>query len=301
MKNTSIASSTGQRMPGTLLGIRMISRERNLYVNAVVHLILVVSVLVIAFPTIYALIVSTFDMKQVYQFPPRFVPSTNTLENYTTAWHRVDMGRLLLNSTIMAVVVAIGKIALSLLAAFAFVYCGDFRGKGFFFIVILITHMLPLPIRIVPTFELMKNIGWLNTYYGLTIPFFASATGTLLFRQFFLTVPEALVDAARSDGAGPMKFLWSILLPLSKTNLAALFMIEFIHIWNQYLWPLIVTTSAEMRVVQIGIKLLLAGEQIAAEWNIVMAGAIISTIPPLIVLLLLQKSFVEGFVLQQEK
>lgn len=299
--STRVATSPAGTPRPPLFGIKMRTLERNLYVNGLVHILLIVSILVIAFPAIYAFIVSTFNMQQVYQFPPRFAPSTHAASNYAEAWHTVNMGRLLFNSTFMAVTVSLGKIVLSVMAAFAFVYFGDFRGKGLFFVLILITHMLPLPIRIVPTFELMKNLGWINTYYGLTIPFFASATGTLLFRQFFLTIPHALVDAARSDGAGPLRFLWSILLPLSRTNLAALFMIEFIHMWNQYLWPLIVTTSADMRVVQIGLKLLLAGEQIAAEWNVVMAGTIISTIPPLIVLLLLQKSFVEGFALQQEK
>lgn len=291
---------TGTARP-PLFGIKMRTLERNLYVNLAAHILLIISILIIAFPAIYAFIVSTFSMQEAYQFPPRFLPSTHAAANYAEAWRTVNMGRLLFNSAFMSVTVSLGKIVLSVMAAFAFVYFGDFRGKNLFFVLILITHMLPLPIRIVPTFELMKSLGWINTYYGLTIPFFASATGTLLFRQFFLTVPHALVDAARTDGAGPLRFLWSILLPLSRTNLAALFMIEFIHMWNQYLWPLIVTTSADMRVVQIGLKLLVAGEQIAAEWNIVMAGTIISTLPPLIVLLLLQRSFVEGFALQQEK
>jgi sn-glycerol 3-phosphate transport system permease protein len=211
------------------------------------------------------------------------------------------MGRLLFNSTFMSVLVSAGKIVLSMLAAIAFTYFGEFRGKPFFFILILITHMLPLPIRIVPTFELMEDLGWINTYYALTIPFFASATGMLLFRQFYLTVPTDLCDAARMDGAGPMKFLWKILFPLSRTNMMALFMIEFIYMWNQYLWPLIVTNSNKMRVVQIGIKMLLAGEEQAAEWNVIMAGTIIAMIPPLIVLFLLQSSFVKGFAMRQEK
>jgi len=147
----------------------------------------------------------------------------------------------------------------------------------------------------------MNDFHWINTYYALTIPFFASATGTLLFRQFFLTVPTDLSDAARMDGAGPMKFLWRILFPLSRTNMMALFMIEFLYMWNQYLWPLIVTNSNEMRVVQIGLKMLLAGEEQAAEWNVIMAGTIIAMIPPLIILFLLQSSFVKGFAMREEK
>ena len=211
------------------------------------------------------------------------------------------MGRLLLNSTFISVSVALGKIVLSMMAAFAFTYFGEFRGKYFFFVIIFITHMLPLPIRIVPTFELMKSFGWVDTYYALTIPFLTSATGTLLFRQFFLTVPISLADAARIDDIGPLGFLVRILAPLSRTNMTALFMIEFLYMWNQYLWPLVITNSKEMRVVQIGIKMLLASEEQAAEWNVIMAGTLITMIPPLIVLLFLQRSFVKGFALQQEK
>lgn len=265
------------------------------------HTVLIISILILAFPVIFSFLVSTHTFQESFAYPPKFHIGSNILHNYVTAWKRVDMGRLLFNSTFMSVGVSIGKIALSMLAAFAFTYFGEFRGKYLFFILILITHMLPLPIRIVPTFELMDDFGWINTYYALTIPFFASATGMLLFRQFFLTVPDDLCDAARMDGAGPMKFLWKILFPLSRTNMMALFMIEFIYMWNQYLWPLIVTNSNDMRVVQIGLKMLLAGEEQAAEWNVIMAGTIIAMIPPLIILFLLQSSFVKGFAMRQEK
>ncbi|HON28919.1 MAG TPA: ABC transporter permease subunit, partial [Mesotoga infera] len=149
--------------------------------------------------------------------------------------------------------------------------------------------------------ELMKSFDWINTYYALTIPFFASATGTLLFRQLFLTVPTSLSDAARIDGAGPMRFLFNVLLPLSKTNMGALFLIEFNFIWNEYLWPLIITTTNDMRVVQIGIKMLLASEAQAAEWNIIMAGTITAMIVPLVMLLIFQKTFMSGFSLKEEK
>lgn len=265
------------------------------------HATMIVSILIIVFPVVFAFIVSTHTFQDSFVFPPKFHPGTSIIHNYATAWSRVNMGRLLFNSTFMSVLVSVGKIVLSMLAAFAFTYFGEFRGKPLFFILILVTHMLPLPIRIVPTFELMDDFGWINTYYALTIPFFASATGMLLFRQFYLTVPTDLCDAARMDGAGPMKFLWKVLFPLSRTNMMALFMIEFIYMWNQYLWPLIVTNSNEMRVVQIGIKMLLAGEEQAAEWNVIMAGTIIAMIPPLIVLFLLQSSFVKGFTMRQEK
>lgn len=265
------------------------------------HLTLIIGIFIIVFPVVFAFIVSTHTFQDSFAFPPKFHPGTNIIHNYATAWSRVNMGRLLFNSTFMSVLVSAGKIVLSMLAAFAFTYFGEFRGKHLFFILILVTHMLPLPIRIVPTFELMDDFGWINTYYALTIPFFASATGMLLFRQFFLTVPTDLCDAARMDGAGPLNFLWKVLFPLSRTNMMALFMIEFIYMWNQYLWPLIVTNSNEMRVVQIGIKMLLAGEEQAAEWNVIMAGTIIAMIPPLFILFLLQSTFVKGFAMRQEK
>ena len=176
----------------------------------------------------------------------------------------------------------------------------DFRGKSVFFIMILITHMLPLPVRIVPTFQLVHGLGWVNTYYALTMPFFASATGTLLFQQLFLTVPPSLSDAARVDGAGPMPFLVRILIPLSLPNMLALFMVEFVYMWNQYLWPLIVTTSEEMRVAQIGIKMLVASDA-QAEWNVIMAGVMVVMLPPLLVLLALRKHFMRSVTFAQEK
>ncbi|MDI9367707.1 MAG: ABC transporter permease subunit [Thermotogota bacterium] len=265
------------------------------------YLILTVAIVAIMFPIYYAFTMSTFNDKEAYSFPPKFLPSVHAFDNYVKAWKTVNMGRLIFNSAFIAVTVALAKIFLSMLAAFAFTYFGNFRGKFFFFAVILRTHMLPLPIRIVPTYELMRTFGWVDTYWALTIPFFASATGTLLFRQLFMTVPSSLSDAARIDGAGPMRFLFSVLIPLSKTNVGALFLIEFTYMWNEYLWPMIVTNSNNMRVVQIGIKMLLASEAQAAEWNIIMAGAIIAMIPPLIMLLLFQKTFMEGFSLKDEK
>jgi sn-glycerol 3-phosphate transport system permease protein len=264
------------------------------------HALLGVCVAVVAFPVIYAILVSTFSFREVFEYPPRLLPGGAAVENYTTAWTKVNMGRLLFNTTVIAVSVALGKMFLSVLAAFAFTYFRDFRGKTVLFTVILITHMLPLPVRIVPTFELMDRFGWVNTYYALTIPFFASATGTLLFRQFFLTVPSALSDAARIDGAGPMRFLTSILIPLSYNNLMALFMVEFVYMWNQYLWPLIITTSNEMRVAQIGIKMLVATDAVA-EWNVIMAGVIVVMLPPLVVLLLLQHHFTRSVTFGVEK
>jgi len=266
-----------------------------------VYVLLTIFLIIVLFPLYYAFNMSTLTLEESYSFPPRFIPGTNFFDNIKTAWNTVNLGRMLLNSTIVSFSVAFGKIILSILAAFAFTYFGDFKGKYFFFALILITQMLPVPVRIIPSYELMKTFGWVDTYYALTIPFLASTTGTLLFRQLFLTVPNSLADAAKIDGAGPIRFLISILVPLSKTNIGALFLIEFTYIWNQYLWPLIVTNSREMAVVQIGIKILLASQDQVADWNVIMAGVVIAMIPPLIVLLLFQDTLMKGFAMKEEK
>jgi sn-glycerol 3-phosphate transport system permease protein len=265
-----------------------------------IHLFLIISVILVSFSIIYAFMVSTLNINEVYSSPPKLQFGDNMLNNYREAWQRSNMGKLLFNSAFISVVTAVGKIILSVSAAFAFVYFGDFPGKNILFILILITHMLPLPIRIVPTYQLMDNLGWLDTYYALTIPFFASATGVLLFRQFYMTVPESLLEASLIDGITPLRFLWSILIPLSKSNIVALFTIEFIWVWNQYLWPLVTTNSAQVRVVQIGLKMLIPSDA-QPEWNVIMAALIIGVIPPLLVYLTLQKSLVEGFAMQQDK
>jgi sn-glycerol 3-phosphate transport system permease protein len=265
-----------------------------------IHLFLIVSVFLVSFPIIYAFMVSTLNVNQVYSSPPKLQLGDNLINNYREAWERSNMGKLLFNSSFISIVTAVGKIILSVSAAFAFVYFGDFPGKNLLFIMILITHMLPLPIRIVPTYQLMDNLGWLDTYYALTIPFFASATGVLLFKQFYMTVPESLLEASLIDGITPLRFLWSILIPLSKSNIVALFTIEFIWVWNQYLWPLVTTNSARVRVVQIGLKMLIPSDA-QPEWNVIMAALIIGVIPPLLVYLTLQKSLVEGFAMQQDK
>lgn len=273
---------------------------RKRFINpALSHLVMVSAVLIIMFPLLYALLIATQTPAQYYSFPPRFVPGSTFLDNLQIAWSRVNMGRLLFNTIFIAILVAFGKIALSIVGAFAFVYF-EFRGKTFFFLMILITHMLPLPVRIVPTFELINAFNWINTYQGLTVPFFASATGILLFRQLYQTIPPALADAARIDGAGPIQFLWAVVVPLSRTNVAALFLIEFIYMWNQYLWPLIIANADRTRVVQIGLKQLVATDA-AVEWHVVMAGAMLAALPPLIVLVILQRSLIEGMSLYEEK
>ncbi len=276
------------------------ARLRKQFVNPLLaHLIMLITVLFIMFPVIYALLLATQTPSQYYEFPPRLTPGSSFVENVIFVWNQINMGRLLFNTSLIAIAVAMGKIILSIIGAFAFVYF-DFRGKGFFFLMILITHMLPLPVRIVPTFELIDRFGWINTYSGLTIPFFASATGILLFRQLYRTIPPSLADASRIDGAGPLQFLWSIVLPISRTNIAALFLIEFIYMWNQYLWPLIIANTDRTRVVQIGLKQLVDTDA-AVDWHFVTTGMLLAAIPPLIVLVILQRSLLEGMSLYEEK
>jgi len=275
-----------------------LSRKR--WYKLSIHGLLILLVIVITFPVIFALITSTLNFQQSYEYPPRLIPSTHFFANAAVAWNRINMGRIMLNTSFISIVVAIAKIILALMAAFAYTHF-RFRGRSLLFPMTMITQMLPLPVRIVPTFQLMATFDWINSYYALTIPFFASTTGILLFRQFFMTVPRDLPDAARVDGASPMRYFLQILVPISKTNIAALFVIEFIFMWSQYLWPLIVTTTGEMRVVQIGVKMLLASEQIAPEWNVIMAGAIIAMLPPLLVLILFRKSFTKGIAMQAQK
>jgi len=264
------------------------------------HAALITLVLTIAFPVIYALIVSTLSFQQTYEYPPRLIPGTELWDNVAEAWNRVNMGRLFFVTSVISVGAAVVKIILSLLAAFAYTHF-RFRGRALLFPMTMITQMLPLPVRILPTYQMMADFHWINTYSGLMFPFFASTTGILLFRQFFLTVPRDMTDAARMDGAGPLRYFLDVLVPLSRTNIAALFVIEFIFMWSQYLWPLIVTNTADMRVVQIGLKMLIATDAISPAWNVIMAGTIVAMLPPLVVLVAFRKSFTEGIAMQTAK
>jgi sn-glycerol 3-phosphate transport system permease protein len=259
------------------------------------HAILIGSVVIIAFPLYYAFAISTQSLSAVTSLPPKLWPSTHVVQNYADAWVRAGMGRLLLNSAIVAISVALGKIVISLLSAFAIAYF-DFRGKQFVFWMIFVTLMLPVPVRIVSTYQVISVLGWVDTYWGLTVPLMASATGTFLFRQFFLTIPDSLAEAAQLDGAGPLRFLWSILLPLSKANIAALFVILFVYGWNEYLWPLMVTNSPSMRTAVIGIESLVPRTSQLPEWNVAMAAAIMTLLPPVAVIVLMQRWFVKGLI-----
>jgi sn-glycerol 3-phosphate transport system permease protein len=261
----------------------------------VAHAILTGAVIVIAFPLYYAFVISTQTPSEASSLPPRLLPSTAFLQNYAEAWRRANLGRLLFNSAVMALGIAVGKIVISLLSAFAIVYF-NFRGKQFVFWMIFVTLMLPVPVRIVSTYEVITQLGWLNTYWGLTVPLMASATGTFLFRQFFLTIPDSLAEAAQLDGAGPMRFLWSILLPLSTANIAALFVILFVYGWNEYLWPLMVTNTPEMRTAVIGIDSLVPRTSQLPEWNVTMAAAVMTLLPPVAVIVIMQRWFVRGLI-----
>jgi sn-glycerol 3-phosphate transport system permease protein len=264
------------------------------------HATLVLILLGVAFPVYFAFVIATHTHEDAYAFPPKLLPGKQFLANVLEAWTRTNMGRLMLNSAIVAIAVSLGKIMLSILAAFAFTHF-RFRGRVLLFPMCMVTQMLPLPVRIVPAYQLMASFHWLNTYYALIIPYLASTTGILLFRQFFLTVPDELPDAARVDGAGPLRYLWSVLVPLSKTNIAALFVIEFVYMWNEYLWPLLVTTNPSLRVAQIGLKMLLTTERTVAEWNVIMAGTILVMLPPLVVLILMRRQFAQGIAMQSTK
>ena len=264
---------------------------------------MVLGLVIVAFPLYLAFVASSHTAQEIVQAPMPLLPGGNLLETYRTALFGGGAGagstapaaRMMWVSLVTALVIAVGKIAISLLSAFAIVYF-RFPLKNVFFWAIFVTLMLPVEVRIMPTYKVVSDLGLLNSYAGLTIPLIASATATFLFRQFFLTVPDELVEAARMDGAGPMRFFKDILLPLSKTSIAALFVIQFIYGWNQYLWPLLATTSEDMYPVVIGIKRMIAGGDAANEWNVVMATAILAMLPPAIVVVLMQKWFVKGLV-----
>jgi sn-glycerol 3-phosphate transport system permease protein len=269
------------------------------------HLVLVLGVLIVAFPVYITFVASTQTAEQIVQnVPMSLLPGDNFLNSYRFALFggvteygtRVPpAGPMLMVSLVSALTIALGKIAISLLSAFAVVYF-RFPGRSLVFWMIFITLMLPVEVRILPTYKVVSDLGLLNTYAGLTVPLIASATATFLFRQFFLTIPDELVEAARIDGAGPMKFFKDVLLPLSATSIAALFVIQFIYGWNQYLWPLLMTTDENMYPVVMGIKRMISGGDAATEWNAVMATAMLAMIPPALVVLLMQKWFVKGLV-----
>lgn len=278
--------------------------ERRPALTLLSHLVLLLGVLIVAFPVYVTIVASTQTTAQITQaIPMSLVPGDHMLETYrlalfggaTESGGRISPAwPMMWVSLVTALLISVGKITISMLSAFAIVYF-RFPFRGLVFWMIFITLMLPVEVRIGPTYQVVANFGMLNSYAGLTIPLIASATATFLFRQFFLTIPDELVEAARMDGAGPMRFFWDVLLPLSRTSIAALFVIQFIYGWNQYLWPLLITTNENMSPVVMGIRRLISGDAYT-EWNVVMATAMLAMLPPALVVVLMQKWFVKGLV-----
>ena len=276
--------------------------ENRPWLNVLSHAVLILGVLAVAFPLYVTFVASTHRLEDIMSVPMPLVPGDQLIANYSqvlqagsTRGSSAAVSTMLFNSFVMAMAIALGKIAISIIASFAIVYF-RFPLRNFFFWMIFITLMLPVEVRIIPTFKVVSDLGMLNSYVGLTLPLIASATATFLFRQFFLTVPDELAEAARIDGAGPMRFFKDVLLPLSKTSIAALFVIQFIYGWNQYLWPLLITSEESMYTVVIGINRMIVGGDAANEWNLVMATAMLAMLPPALVVLLMQKWFVRGLV-----
>ncbi len=278
-------------------------KSRGLPANWQSHLFLIIGVAVLVFPVYVALIGSTWDAATIARGDMPLRPGPNLLENYLQAWGKgagqrvwgVPVAIMMMNSLIMAVAITFGKIAISIISSYAVVFF-RFPGRMFFFWMIFVTLMLPVEVRIIPTYKVVADLGMINSYLGLIIPLIASATATLLFRQFFLTIPDELVEAARIDGAGPLRFFWDTVLPLSRTNIAALFVIMFIYGWNQYLWPLLITTSKEMGTIVIGIVKMIGTGDAQTDWQIIMAATVLAMLPPVLVVIFMQRWFVKGLM-----
>ncbi|UQY44387.1 sn-glycerol-3-phosphate ABC transporter permease UgpE [Erwinia sp. PK3-005] len=277
----------------------MIENRRGLDIFS--HVMLILGILTILFPLWVAFVAATLDNQQIFQVPMTLVPGTQLWHNLREIWlHGVSsnsapMSLLLLNSTLMALGITLGKITVSMLSAFALVWF-RFPLRNLVFWMIFITLMLPVEVRIFPTVEVVANLQLLDSYSGLTLPLMASATATFLFRQFFMSLPDELLEAARIDGAGPMRFFRDIVLPLSRTNLAALFVITFIYGWNQYLWPILITSETKMGTAVAGIRSMISSGEGTTQWNLVMAAMLLTLIPPVLVVMVMQRAFVRGLV-----
>ncbi len=288
--------------------------EKHPILDSLTIIFLVSGIFAIGFPIYYTFVAASLTLDQVMQVPMPLIPGDQFFVNLKTAWSRGNLGRLLWNSCVMALGITLGKISVSILSAFAMTYF-NFRFRKVAFWMVFLTLMLPIEVRIMPTYEVAANVfspiqaffhlfnlevglSWslLDSYFGLTLPLIASATATFLFRQFFLTVPEELSEAAKVDGASPMQFFRKILLPLSKTNMAALFVIIFIYGWNQYLWPLLVTTDPSMKTAIIGIQQLIPTADEVPAWHVAMAGSLVVMLPPILVVIVMQKWFVKGLI-----
>jgi sn-glycerol 3-phosphate transport system permease protein len=266
------------------------------------HAVLWLGLALVVFPVYVAFVASSLTLRDILDAPMTLIPGPNLLANYrdalasgTAGTNGQPVARMMLNSLVMALAIAIGKIAISLPSAYAVVF---FRLplRRLCFWAIFITLMLPVEVRIIPTYKIAADLGLIDTYPGLTLPLIASATATLLFRQFFLTIPDEIVEAARIDGAGPWRFLVHMVVPLSRTNIAALFVILFIYGWNQYLWPLLVTNTPAMTTIVIGIRQMIGNGDAQTAWHLVMATAILALLPPIAVVLAMQRWFVQGLI-----
>ena len=275
--------------------------QNRLILDAISHLVLIFGIIIVALPIWITFVSATHDPIRMTQAPIPLMPGTYFWENFVTTLfgsglsgsQSTPVWRMLLNSLTMAMMIAVGKITISLISAFAIVYFKFPFRMGFFWL-IFITLMLPVEVRILPTFEVVAKLGMLNNYWGLSIPLIASATATFMFRQVFLTIPEEMLESARIDGAKPLRFFWDILIPLSRTNIAALFVILFIYGWNQYLWPLLITTDSDMTTIVMSIKQMLEAAEQQPQWNIIMMTALLAMIPPVFVVIAMQKLFVKG-------
>jgi len=276
--------------------------ENRPFLTVLSHLVVLLGVIIIAFPVWMTFVASTHSQQTMLQSPIPVLPGPHLIENYakvlTEGYGRVGSTPVMMtltNSLIMALGVAIGKIAISITSAFAIVYF-RFPGRMYFFWAIFVTLMLPVEVRIVPTYGVVASLGMLDSYAGLIIPLIASATATFLFRQFFLSVPDELTEAARVDGASPMRFFWDILLPMSRTSIAALFVIQFIYGWNQYLWPLLITTKESYYTVVMTVSRQANVVDSVPSWNLLMAMAMLAMLPPVLVVVFMQRQFVRGLV-----
>ncbi|MGI6640095.1 MAG: carbohydrate ABC transporter permease [Limnochordia bacterium] len=277
------------------------ARRKKALGTALVYAVLFLLLVIIAAPVVFAVIKSTQTSQQVLQYPPMLTFGKSALANFKAALIDYGLGKNMLNSGLIAVIGSSGKIVTALLGALAFVYF-EFPGKRLWFYFVLLTLMLPMPVIIVPLYNVMAKLRWVNTYYALTVPYLASATGVFLFQQHFMSIPQSIVDAARMDGVGPVGFLVKILVPMSTNVIGAMVVIQFIYLWNEYLWPLIVISEPAKQVVQVGLKILSGGgAQGVQNWGVVMAGALIVAVPPLVILLVLHEYFMAGVGLSEEK
>ncbi len=276
--------------------------ENRRFGDIVAYIILTIGVLIVAFPVWLTFVASTWDASTIINGELPLWPGPYFIENYrrilfvgTSGTTREPVLGMMLNSFIMAMTIALGKIFISVLSAYAIVYYRfPFRMAAFW--IIFLTLMLPVEVRIFPTFKVVSDLRMLDTYQGLAIPLIASATGTLLFRQFFMTIPDELLEASKIDGAGPFRFFKDTVVPLSATTIAALFVIQFIYGWNQYLWPLLVTTKDSMQTIVIGIKKMIVTADALTEWQLAMATAMLAMLPPVFVVIAMQRLFVKGLV-----